>query len=250
MIARSSAEELRERGRDAASRLPIERTPYAGREGVDRAHDDGRSERLAVAGPRARPPGQGLRRGIDGARYALRVRNLTNARIELVPSVDGLDVQSGEDASFSRRGLVINAHETYDFQGYRLDMTNVATFRFGGVGASYAAQMGKPRNIGVIGVAVFEEKEKPTPPPGVNPSRPRAASTMDFMPAPPPPGMGAPPPAARAPAPAGAPAPPGAPRLPGPSPPSRSRSEPPLESGARPRFTRPRSTAPPALLRR
>ncbi len=149
--------------------------------------------------------------GIDGARYTLRVRNLTSARIELVPSVDGLDVQSGEDASSSRRGLVVNAHATYDFEGYRLDMTNVATFRFGGVGASYAAQMGKPRNIGVIGVAVFEEKEKPIPPLMVKASLPRASSTMGFMPAPPPPGLGAPPPAARAPAPAGAPPMPGAP---------------------------------------
>lgn len=102
--------------------------------------------------------------GIDGSRYALRVKNLTGARVEVVPSVDGLDVQSGEDASFSRRGLVINAHSSYDFEGYRLDMNGVATFRFGGVGGSYAAQMGKPRNIGVIGLALFEEKVVPPPP--------------------------------------------------------------------------------------
>ena len=151
--------------------------------------------------------------GIDGARYALRVRNLTGARIEVVPSVDGLDVQSGEDAAFSRRGLVINAHATYDFEGYRLDMTNVATFRFGGVGASYAAQMGKPRNIGVIGVAVFEETEKMRAPPVAKASLPRASSTMDFMPSPAP-GFPPPPPAARAPAPAGAPPIPGAPPAP------------------------------------
>jgi hypothetical protein len=103
--------------------------------------------------------------GIDGSRYTLRARNLTGARIEVVPSVDGLDVQSGEDASYSRRGFVINAHATYDFEGYRLDMNAVATFRFGGVGGSYAAQMGKPRNIGVIGAALFEEKLAPPPPP-------------------------------------------------------------------------------------
>jgi hypothetical protein len=147
--------------------------------------------------------------GIDGARYALRVRNLTGARIEVVPSVDGLDVQSGEDASSAQRGLVINANSTYDFEGYRLDMANVATFRFGGVGASYAAQMGKPRNIGVIGVAVFEEMEKVRAPQVVKASMPRAR-TMDFMPAPAP-GFSPPPPAARAPAPAGAPPIPGAP---------------------------------------
>ncbi|MEO5729778.1 MAG: hypothetical protein ABI134_35350 [Byssovorax sp.] len=156
--------------------------------------------------------------GIDGSRYALRVRNLTGARLEVVPSVDGLAVQSGEEASFSRRGLVINAHGSYDFEGYRLDMTAVATFRFGGVAGSYAAQMGKPRNIGVIGVAVFEEK--PPPPPAAAPPEERyapsdvARSTAPMMrsaaPAPSrsaPPG-GAPPPQAPQ-------APPGAPPRPG-----------------------------------
>ncbi|WP_441286712.1 hypothetical protein ACSRUE_30850 [Sorangium sp. KYC3313] len=37
--------------------------------------------------------------GRSGQRYALRVRNPTGARVEVVPTVDGLDVQSGKDAS-------------------------------------------------------------------------------------------------------------------------------------------------------
>jgi hypothetical protein len=159
--------------------------------------------------------------GIDGARYALRVRNLTSARIEVVPSVDGLDVQSGEDASSARRGLVINANSTYDFEGYRLDMTNVATFRFGGVAASYAAQMGKPRNIGVIGVAVFEETPPAPPPPPPVPAAAHVVSrsrSMDYMP-----DMVRTAPMARAPAPAGFPSPAPAPARPGaPPPPPRA----------------------------
>lgn len=102
--------------------------------------------------------------GIDGSRYALRIKNLTAARIEVVASVDGLDVGSGEEASFSKGGMVLTAQRSYDFEGYRLDLSAVATFRFGGVAGSYAAQMGKPRNIGVIGVAFFEEKAVPPPP--------------------------------------------------------------------------------------
>jgi hypothetical protein len=35
----------------------------------------------------------------------------------------------------------------------------VAAFRFGGVGDSYAATKGAARNVGVIGVAVFDERE-------------------------------------------------------------------------------------------
>lgn len=109
--------------------------------------------------------GQMYVEGIDGARYALRIKNLTGARIEVIASVDGLDVGSGEDASFSLRGMILTSQRTYDFEGYRLDLSAVATFRFGGVAGSYAAQMGKPRNIGVIGVALFEEKVAPPPPP-------------------------------------------------------------------------------------
>ncbi|WP_437737630.1 hypothetical protein [Sorangium sp. So ce1335] len=103
--------------------------------------------------------------GRSGQRYALRVRNLTGGRVEVVPSVDGLDVQSGKDASFDLRGIVILPHDSFDFTGFRISNTDVATFRFGSIEQSYAAQIGKPRNVGVIGVAVFEELAPPPPPP-------------------------------------------------------------------------------------
>jgi hypothetical protein len=129
--------------------------------------------------------------GVGGARYALRIKNVSAGRILVVASVDGLDVASGEDASYSNGGMVLASNQSYDFEGYRLDADTVATFRFGGVGASYAAQMGKPRNIGVIGVALFEEKVAPPPPPPVH-----YASPPITMGAPPmaPPGFGPPPP--------------------------------------------------------
>lgn len=145
--------------------------------------------------------------GIDGSRYALRIKNLTPSRILVLASVDGLDVESGKDASYSCGGFVINANSSYDFQGYRLDSSAVATFRFGGVGGSYAAQIGKPRNIGVIGVALFEEKVVLPPPPvhyepladfnpppaspAYGPPMPMSRNLPTFSP---PPGFGAPPP--------------------------------------------------------
>jgi hypothetical protein len=121
--------------------------------------------------------------GKRSQRYALRVQNLTGGRVEVVPTVDGLDVQSGKDAAFDLRGLVINGHQSYDFTGFRLSQTDVATFRFGGIEQSYAAQIGKPRNIGVIGLAVFEELAPPPPPPPA------------YQPPPVQGGFGAPPPA-------------------------------------------------------
>ncbi len=101
--------------------------------------------------------------GRRGQRYVLRARNPGDRRIEVIPTVDGLDVHSGKDASFEQRGLILPAHTSFDFEGFRLSSSEVATFRFGGVEQSYASQIGKPRNVGVIGVAVFAEASPPPP---------------------------------------------------------------------------------------
>ncbi|WP_433936640.1 hypothetical protein AB3662_18390 [Sorangium cellulosum] len=153
--------------------------------------------------------------GRSGQRYALRVRNLTGGRVEVVPSVDGLDVQSGKDASFDLRGIVIRPRDSFDFTGFRISDSEVATFRFGSIEQSYAAKIGKPRNVGVIGVAVFEElaalPPPPPPPPPFSPPPPPFGG-------PPPGALGAPPaPQAFGP-PAPAPARPPAPAAPPPAP--------------------------------
>jgi hypothetical protein len=96
----------------------------------------------------------------DGQRYGFKVKNNTNSRVEFVTSVDGLDTLDGKDASREKRGLVVSAYDSYTFEGFRLNNENVATFRFGGVESSYAGAMGKPRNVGVIGVCAYKEKAK------------------------------------------------------------------------------------------
>ncbi|WP_437909826.1 hypothetical protein WME95_19300 [Sorangium sp. So ce327] len=145
--------------------------------------------------------------GRSGQRYALRVRNLTGARVEVVPTVDGLDVQSGKDASFDARGMVIRAHESFDFTGFRISQEDVATFRFGSIEQSYAAQIGKPRNVGVIGLAVFEElaPPPPPPPPPFMPPPPAFGGPQGGGLPPPAPGFGPPAPAPAVPPPAPAP---------------------------------------------
>lgn len=97
--------------------------------------------------------------GEAGGRYALVVRNDTAARIEVVASVDGLDVMSGRPASLSRRGYVLGPGETYAIEGFRVSADEVAAFRFSSVAESYAARSGgTTRNVGVIGVVAFAEK--------------------------------------------------------------------------------------------
>jgi hypothetical protein len=111
-------------------------------------------------------------RGDRGDRYTVRVSNPTPRRIEAVVTVDGLDVIDGEGGDVRKRGYVIQPYGELRVEGFRTSTTDVATFRFSSVGASYAGRKGKARNVGVIAVALFEEDRPepvyiPAPPPPV-----------------------------------------------------------------------------------
>jgi len=103
--------------------------------------------------------------GRPGARYALRLRNLTPARVLVVLSVDGVNVISGETADWRQVGYVLDPGRSADINGWRKSGTEVAAFEFAPIERSYAALTGRPGNVGVIGMAVF--RERPTPPPVV-----------------------------------------------------------------------------------
>jgi len=101
--------------------------------------------------------------GRPGARYALRLRNLTGGRVLAVLSVDGINVISGQTAGWAQTGYVLAPYESYDIRGWRKSDAEVAAFQFAAITQSYAAQTGRPGHVGVIGVAAF--REKPVPPP-------------------------------------------------------------------------------------
>ena len=106
--------------------------------------------------------------GTPGARYAVALSNRTGARTLAVVSVDGVNVVSGESAAPDQTGYVLNRGQFAQITGWRKDMTRVAAFEFTALDQSYAARTGRPDNIGVIGVAVFRERARPsTPPPAV-----------------------------------------------------------------------------------
>lgn len=97
--------------------------------------------------------------GEAGRRYTIVVRNATPFRIECVLSVDGLDVLDGKDASFTKRGYIVDPKGEIEIDGFRTSTTQVAAFRFGSVRGSYAGQKyGDTTNVGVIGLAVFNER--------------------------------------------------------------------------------------------
>ncbi len=97
--------------------------------------------------------------GEAGRRYTIVVRNATPFRIECVLSVDGLDVLDGKDAAFTKRGYIVDPKGEIEVDGFRQSATQVAAFRFGSVRGSYAGQKyGDTSNVGVIGLAVFNER--------------------------------------------------------------------------------------------
>jgi len=100
-----------------------------------------------------------------GRRYLVRVRNGSARRVEVVVSVDGRDVLDGRPSGWGRGGYVVDAHGELLVDGYRLSRESVAAFRFGTVARSYASRMGDARDVGMIGVAVFPEREPAHRPP-------------------------------------------------------------------------------------
>ena len=97
--------------------------------------------------------------GEAGRSYKIVLKNKTSNRVEAVVSVDGLDVLDGREASFAKRGYLIDAGGELEIDGFRQSTETVASFRFGSVRGSYANQKhGETRNVGVIGVALFHER--------------------------------------------------------------------------------------------
>lgn len=99
--------------------------------------------------------------GRRGSDFTLRLSNRRMGRILMVPSIDGLSIMDGKSASYDDRGYIIDGRGFVDVPGWRLNDSEVATFRFSTPPNSYAAQKGQPSNVGVIGCAVFEEMELP-----------------------------------------------------------------------------------------
>ncbi len=73
--------------------------------------------------------------------------------------MDGVNVITGKTASPSQSGYVLDPWGLVDIDGWRKSMDQVAAFYFTALPDSYAARTGRPDNVGVIGVALFRERE-------------------------------------------------------------------------------------------
>jgi len=98
--------------------------------------------------------------GRAGSEFTLLVCNHTARPVLAVISVDGLSIMDGKTASKDGTGYVVNALTNLKIPGWRLNDESVAKFTFSEKDNSYASQKDAPRNVGVIGCAIFEEIRK------------------------------------------------------------------------------------------
>ncbi|TDU81395.1 hypothetical protein EI77_00703 [Prosthecobacter fusiformis] len=99
--------------------------------------------------------------GTPGENYSLKLANRTSRRMEVVVSVDGLSLLDGQPASARKPGYIIPAKSAVILRGMRVG-GKLYSLEFGSVKESRAStafgQKGA-RNVGVIGMACYEEDE-------------------------------------------------------------------------------------------
>lgn len=117
--------------------------------------------------------GQAWVPGTPGHRYAVRLTNRSPERVLVVLSVDGVNAISGQTADTGQGGYVLEPWQSTEVAGWRKSMRDVAQFYFSDFGDSYASRTGRPHDVGVIGIAVFEEARR-IPPPRVYLPHPQA----------------------------------------------------------------------------
>jgi len=96
--------------------------------------------------------------GEHGIPYQVCIKNVTARNIEVITTVDGRDVCSGEVGDTSASGYMLMPYTDIVIKGFRRSMDETTQFRFSPKSESYSAKMGTAQNVGVIGVAVFQEK--------------------------------------------------------------------------------------------
>ena len=114
--------------------------------------------------------------GKPGNEYQVVVRNRRGEDLLAVVSVDGVNVMNGETAATRQSGYIVSPWSRLDIRGWRKSLDEIAAFYFTSLGDSYASRTGRPQNVGVVGVALFQRK-RDDPPPYVE-AAPSAAPEM------------------------------------------------------------------------
>lgn len=94
--------------------------------------------------------------------YQLRIRNNSNKRVGLVIAVDGRNILTGGKSYLknNERMYVLGPYETSYYKGWRTNKNQINRFYFTTANNSYSNAWGDKSAMGVIAVAVFDEKRK------------------------------------------------------------------------------------------
>ena len=91
-------------------------------------------------------------------RYTIRLTNDSCCKRCAVLTIDGINVINGKDAGYDGPGWILDPRESIVVEGWKRGADQAAAFTFEEQAESYANQTGRgTTNVGVIGVAVFEE---------------------------------------------------------------------------------------------
>jgi hypothetical protein len=102
----------------------------------------------------------------EGSKYQIEVKNNSANRVLCITSIDGINILSGEEASLEPdNGYVINPFSSLKVDGWRISDDKVKEFLFTfDKSKSYSVKLGAgAKNLGVIGIAIFEEKKYEIP---------------------------------------------------------------------------------------
>ena len=102
----------------------------------------------------------------QGENYGIVIRNRTPERVGVVIAVDGRNILSGKKSDLMNNEdmYLVNRYEHARYDGWRTDKDTVHKFYFTDTSDSYAMRtFSDATAMGVIGVAIYREKERPKP---------------------------------------------------------------------------------------
>jgi hypothetical protein len=98
---------------------------------------------------------------LNGENYSLNIRNHSNKRLGLVIAVDGRNIISGKKSKLKHNEnmYILGPYETQSYSGWRTSSKDIHRFYFTEFEDSYAHAFDDDSAMGVIAVAVYEEKQ-------------------------------------------------------------------------------------------
>lgn len=98
---------------------------------------------------------------LNGENYSLNIRNHSNKRLGLVIAVDGRNIISGKKSKLKHKEnmYILGPYETQSYSGWRTSSKDIHRFYFTEAEDSYAQAFEDDSAMGVIAVAVYEEKQ-------------------------------------------------------------------------------------------